>query len=262
MRPIPLAGDLTPEQVDAFAHSRDALDDVPPLVGRIAMGDDSEAAPSPFSATLKPEDESKLLERVKRLVYADDPLYTRLSWADGQPLPPRDASAARDAIARGDEAAAAEAAFYPRRTSDSADRWERFWALNRRWRRAEAWLGATSAATMYRGGVAGFARWIRLWKSFSHDFKRGIDRADPVELEATTRDMETELGWYGYPGPYHPKDSSNKGRVRAPGEGLWQAVEGASPARAALPAWAMVTLGTVVVVGAITAALAFRGGNQ
>ena len=204
------------EDLAAFAKSRNALDEVPPLSGRSQHGQDAEAPPSPFASKVKPEDERRVLDMVTVNVYADDP-----HWSDDKKnavifrtLPPRTDADAAEAIARGERTAAAEEKLYLKGDKDDPARWSAFWDLNRRWRRMEAWLGAESSRNLFKNPESGLSRWLPLWKSYSHDFKRGIDRSDPVEVAQNTSDMERSLSWFGYPKAYHQKDPNNKESIK------------------------------------------------
>lgn len=263
LRAIPLAGDYTPE-LQAFDHARDALDEVPPLAGQKQYGERPEAAPSPLASSVRAEDDRALLRRVTELVYADDPTYSKLDFGThAHPLPPQSDAEARDAIGRGEHAASLEEHHYPKGSTDD-DRWRRFWALNRRWRRVEAWLGMWGSGSWWNcqgqcdAAAQPFRRWLAAWRGYSHDFKRGVDRGDTSELEPVTADLERMAGWYGFPRQYHPKDPANTEHVRERhGDGL----ETDQPAPRSLSTTAKLAIGAVGVVtmGALVALVRWRG---
>lgn len=251
----------TEAELAEFAKSRNALDEVPPLVGRAQRGADAEAPPSPFASKVKPEDEERVLDMVTVEVYADDP-----HWSNDKnyavifkTLPPRTDADAAEAIARGDRTAAAEEKLYLKSEKDDPARWSAFWELNRRWRRMEAWLGAESSRNLFKNPDSGLSRWLPLWKSYSHDFKRGIDRSDPVEIAQNTSDMERSLAWFGYPKAYHPKDPNNKEVIKPQRKGDGIDVD-PSPRRrvSTQTSWLTALLVGAVVVGTGWLALKLR----
>ena len=234
-----------------------ALDIVPPLSGSTQRGSQPEALKSPFASQVSPADEKRVLDMVKGLIYADEPGSSPL-----EVLPPQtDADAAR-AIARGNQVADAEEALYLKRPTEDLERWKKFWGLNRRWRRAEAWMGAAEGRRLYAElpELSGVARWMPLWKSFSHDFKRGIDRADPVEVSMNTDDLEKYLAWFGYPKAWHTKNSHGQSlRDLRKGDGLtWDDTERPPVSTFSVGGWAVFT-SLIVLVGGL-AYVRFRRG--
>mgnify|MGYP003593149634 CR=1 FL=1 len=224
---IRMAG-VSDDELIGFTKSRNQLDEVPPMSGRMQMVSDAEAPPSPLASKINPEQEKKLLEMVTLEIYADDAHWDgpgpdhagqKVVWTE---LPPMTDDEAAKAIERADRVANAEQSFYPKTEKDDAQRWATFWDLNRRWRRVEAWLGAGASRRLGVSPASGLSRWLPLWKSYSHDFKRGIDRADPAEIQQNTADLERELGWYGFPKAYHPKDPAQKEALKEQrkGDGL------------------------------------------